>query len=508
MLGVIEMQGSNVAWIVGLTACLMLAGCASPDTGDPGQTTDEEGMAALMETARSAAEGIDTPEDARAAGYVPDKYCIPGMGVHWINPSLLDTEIEPDKPEVLMFLPDDANLSDTAGDRFLGIEYVVATEGTEMNSSDSVPSLHGMPFEGPMAGHTPEMPWHAELHVYLAENLTDEMHHGAHPSVECPEGTTPPVADLVSKAREIARGLDSAEEARAAGYAPSSVCEPGMGVHWVNMAAFDTEVNVSVPEVLLFEPGPGGIYDVANSTLIGLEWVVVTQGTEMNASDAVPSLYNRSFDGPMPGHFPGMPWHAELHLYLGPDGSWAPFGEGHHAEAGNHTSHTHPKASCPEGTTPPPPMAGATLKAVTPDGIGEAQGNLTVTEGPFLGQLGITVKVSGLSEGKHGVHIHTDGDCSPTSTGDGPVAAGGAGGHFNPDDESHGNHSGDLGNIVVGSDGTGVLEVTKGPLTLEPGAHYSVLNRTLIVHQDEDDGETDPSGGSGPRELCGVIEAA
>lgn len=499
----VSTNSTSIVFLLSLT--LVLAGCTSlgGEDGAQGQTDDHmDGMEALMATARAAAEGLDTPEKALAAGYVPDKHCIPGMGVHWINPDLFDTEVDEDKPEVLMFLPQDADMSDWEGATFLGIEYVVVTEGTDMNSTDAVPSLHGMPFEGPMAGHTPEMPWHAELHVYLADDLVEHgMHHGEHPAVECPRGTTPPEVGLLDLARGISQDLSTGEQALAAGYAPTSVCDPGMGVHWVKMAAFDTELNASEPEVLMFQPGSAGIYDLADVTLVGLEWVVVTQGTEMNSTETVPALLGVPLDGPMPGHFPGMPWHAELHLWH--DQSEAPFGQHHTAD--DHSYHGHDAVTCPEGTTAPP-VAQAVLNAVTPEGVGAEKGQANLTEGPFLGQVSITVSVEGLSPGEHGVHIHTNGDCSPAGT-DGPIAAGAAGGHFNPDDASHGDHAGDLGNLVVGEDGTGQATFTAN-VTLEEGADRSVLNRSLIVHEDADDGETDPSGNSGSRVLCGVIGAA
>lgn len=181
-----ERIGAGVLAIV--LASAALAGCA----GDQG--TMEDPHAKIMDAARSAAEDLDTIEEAQAAGYEPDRFCIPGMGVHWLNPSLMDTELEADKPEVLLFEPSTENFTDPETNRFLGIEYVVVTEGTEHNSSETVPEFMGQPLYGPMAGHTPEMPWHAELHVYLAEGIESgpdfpEAHPG---KISCPEGTTPP----------------------------------------------------------------------------------------------------------------------------------------------------------------------------------------------------------------------------------------------------------------------------------------------------------------------------
>jgi Cu-Zn family superoxide dismutase len=36
----------------------------------------------------------------------------------------------------------------------------------------------------------------------------------------------------------------------------------------------------------------------------------------------------------------------------------------------------------------------------------------------------------------------------------------------------------------------------------------SIIGKSLVVHEKEDDLKTDPSGNSGARQACGVIEAA
>lgn len=174
-----------------LIAMLFAAGCTQ-------EAQESTGPEAIMEKARALAPDLDTPEKARAAGYEPDRFCIPGMGVHWIHQggrpgSHMDTTIDLDKPEVVLFLPDTADMTDTAGDRFLGIEYVVLTEGTPMNTTATVPSIHGVKLVGPMEGHGPGMPWHAELHVYLAEGLESGPDFAeSNSGIVCPEGTTPP----------------------------------------------------------------------------------------------------------------------------------------------------------------------------------------------------------------------------------------------------------------------------------------------------------------------------
>lgn len=114
----------------------------------------------------------------------------------------------------------------------------------------------------------------------------------------------------------------------------------------------------------------------------------------------------------------------------------------------------------------------------------------------------IVADVEGLTEGKHGFHIHEFGDCSRL---DGKSA----GGHFNPDIKNHGapdaseRHVGDLGNLIAGSDGKAQYERTDTYISLS-GSH-SILGRAIIVHAGEDDLTSQPTGAAGSRLACGVI---
>ena len=112
--------------------------------------------------------------------------------------------------------------------------------------------------------------------------------------------------------------------------------------------------------------------------------------------------------------------------------------------------------------------------------------------------------VTGLKPGKHGFHIHEFGDCStPDATS--------AGGHFNPTHQHHDGptgterHAGDFGNIEADASGKGHLE-WKGKLKLS--GDDSIVGRSVIVHEKEDDLKTDPAGNSGARIGCGVIGVA
>jgi Cu-Zn family superoxide dismutase len=116
----------------------------------------------------------------------------------------------------------------------------------------------------------------------------------------------------------------------------------------------------------------------------------------------------------------------------------------------------------------------------------------------------VVADVENLKPGKHGFHIHEKGDCSAPD-------ASSAGAHFNPTHQHHGGpdsverHVGDFGNITVDVSGKGHLD-WKGKLKFS--GTESIIGKSVIVHEKEDDLKTDPSGNSGARIACGVIEAA
>jgi Cu-Zn family superoxide dismutase len=121
----------------------------------------------------------------------------------------------------------------------------------------------------------------------------------------------------------------------------------------------------------------------------------------------------------------------------------------------------------------------------------------------------IEVKISELSPGEHGIHIHTVGKCeAPGFTS--------AGGHFNPTNTHHGAqstlgphpHLGDLLNLVADKKGNAKHSFIADGVTLGDGANslFHEGGTALVVHAQRDDLRSDPAGDSGGRIACGVIE--
>ncbi|CAI0384792.1 unnamed protein product, partial [Linum tenue] len=121
-------------------------------------------------------------------------------------------------------------------------------------------------------------------------------------------------------------------------------------------------------------------------------------------------------------------------------------------------------------------------------------------------------KITGLSPGFHGFHIHALGDttngCNST------VIWVGLGPHFNPLKKSHGSpwdherHAGDLGNILA-NENAGVTG-DSGLLQIPLAGPNSILGRAVVVHADPDDlGKgghelSKATGNAGARVGCGI----
>lgn len=148
-------------------------------------------------------------------------------------------------------------------------------------------------------------------------------------------------------------------------------------------------------------------------------------------------------------------------------------------------------------------MAAPAATATLMDAQGTSKGSVAITD---HNGLHIMVHASGLTPGLHAVHIHTVGTCAA------PDFAS-AGGHWNPLAKRHGMqnpdgaHMGDLPNIEIGPDGSGML-MFMVPGAILSGGDNPLLDAdgaAIVIHAGPDDMKTDPSGNSGGRVACGII---
>ena len=115
----------------------------------------------------------------------------------------------------------------------------------------------------------------------------------------------------------------------------------------------------------------------------------------------------------------------------------------------------------------------------------------------------VDARITGLSQGLHGFHVHEKGDCTAAD-------AASAGGHFNPRKAPHAGpdiperHAGDLGNLTADAGGVAVYHAEVAGISVGT-AIDSIVGRAVIVHANADDLRTQPSGNAGARLACGLI---
>lgn len=113
--------------------------------------------------------------------------------------------------------------------------------------------------------------------------------------------------------------------------------------------------------------------------------------------------------------------------------------------------------------------------------------------------------IEGLTPGKHGLHVHVNGNCdSPDGMSAGGHYAPSGGRHGAPDGKEH--HLGDLGNIVADASGRAAVDIMVPGVSIALMGNVSIADRSIVVHAKEDD-YSDPAGNSGARVACGVIES-
>jgi Cu-Zn family superoxide dismutase len=150
----------------------------------------------------------------------------------------------------------------------------------------------------------------------------------------------------------------------------------------------------------------------------------------------------------------------------------------------------------------------APMTLVTASGTGKMIGSVTITESK--NGLVFTPSLTDLPPGTHGFHVHETGSCAANEKDGKPVAAGAAGGHFDPNGTKQhlgpngGGHLGDLPPVSVGANGRADVAVTAPRLT----KLAEVKGKALMIHAGGDNYADKPAplGGGGARIACGIIQ--
>ena len=147
------------------------------------------------------------------------------------------------------------------------------------------------------------------------------------------------------------------------------------------------------------------------------------------------------------------------------------------------------------------------IEAVCVINQNDIYGTIIFKENTQTKMVDISVKLTGLSEGLHGFHIHEFGDLRDGCT---SLCA-----HYNPFNKKHGGpldkerHVGDLGNIIANK--KGIVNNMMSDKIIKLRGKYSIIGRSVVIHKDPDDlglGDNPESlitGNAGERIACGVI---
>jgi hypothetical protein len=93
------------------------------------------------------------------------------MGIHWVNPALVDDQFDPLKPEAVLYeRGPDGNL------KLIALEYVV------LNHGQSRPMFGSQPLD---INGVPGLPAHWSLHVWLYKDNPAGMFFPFNPNVSC-----------------------------------------------------------------------------------------------------------------------------------------------------------------------------------------------------------------------------------------------------------------------------------------------------------------------------------
>jgi len=164
-------------WTKGLLGCLALLGviAAVAAIADAQSSAPLPKVPPDLEKIRAVLQKYEDPITAIRDGYFSTLGCVeipkaggPGtvpygvgaMGIHFLNTTLLGPEVDPNRPQILLYEPVDGKL------RLVGAEWFVPLA----TGVKTRPVLFGAQFDGPMEGHHPLLPLnlhHYDLHATM-----------------------------------------------------------------------------------------------------------------------------------------------------------------------------------------------------------------------------------------------------------------------------------------------------------------------------------------------------
>jgi hypothetical protein len=128
------------------------------------QENPAEIQSKLVQIVRTATLQYQNISTATAAGYGPFLGCVSGtdhgaMGIHYVNPALLNGTLDPTHPQALIYEPSNGQMS------LVGVEFIVDA-ATWLKNNANPPVLEGQTFLLVDSPNRFNIPAFFELHVW------------------------------------------------------------------------------------------------------------------------------------------------------------------------------------------------------------------------------------------------------------------------------------------------------------------------------------------------------
>jgi hypothetical protein len=129
---------------------------------------------------RQATAHYQQVERALADGYRPSGHCVPNMGIHYVNGSLVDGIVDHTKPEILVYEPQKNGRM-----RLVAVEYIVVAAPWDAAHAGP-PMLGSQPYDDHRPAGSPGPPFpHYQLHVWVWKHNPNGMYATLNPTVSC-----------------------------------------------------------------------------------------------------------------------------------------------------------------------------------------------------------------------------------------------------------------------------------------------------------------------------------
>ena len=155
-----EIQMKKLAFLASHIV-LAAAALSSVALAQPNVAADQS---KLVQIVRNATAQYQNVNNATAAGYGPFLGCVSGtdhgaMGIHYVNPNLLNGTLDPTHPQALIYEPLNGQMT------LVGVEFIVDS-ATWLKANSGSPVLEGQTFLFVDSPNRYNIPSFFELHVW------------------------------------------------------------------------------------------------------------------------------------------------------------------------------------------------------------------------------------------------------------------------------------------------------------------------------------------------------